>query len=84
MIKVLKLDDTYRRDQEFVDFSFLDCAKITTQSSSWVWKENMLTRYCLILVSDGCIKFKINKKIIPKRLSKVIHHICYISILWIS
>lgn len=62
MIKVLKLDDTYRRDQEFVDFSFLDCAKITTQSSSWVWKENMLTRYCLILVSDGCIKFKINKK----------------------
>ena len=62
MIKVLKTDDTYRRDQEFVDISFWDCTKITTQSSSWVWKSNMLMRYCLILVSDGCVKFNINKK----------------------
>ena len=62
MIKILKTDNTYRRDQEFIDVSFWDCAKIKTQNSSWVWQENMLTRYCLILVSDGAVTFKINKK----------------------
>ena len=62
MIKILKTDDTYRRDREFVDIAFYDCAKITTQSSSWVWKDNMLMRYCLILVSEGCVSFRINKK----------------------
>ena len=62
MIKILKTDNTYRRDQEFIDISFWDCAKIKTQNTPWEWKENMLTRYCLILVSDGSVRFKINKK----------------------
>ncbi|MBO5415314.1 MAG: helix-turn-helix domain-containing protein [Clostridia bacterium] len=62
MIKIMKTDDTYRRDKEFVDMAFYDCAKITTQSASWVWKDNMVMRYCLILVSDGCVSFRINKK----------------------
>lgn len=62
MIKVLKIDDTYRREQEFVDVKFGNCAKITTHGSSWIWKEHMIMKYHLILVSDGSVKFKINKK----------------------
>ena len=62
MIKIMKMDDVYRRDKEFVDVSFWDCAKIKTQNSFWKLDENMVMRYCLILVSDGCVSFKINKK----------------------
>ncbi len=62
MIKILKTDDSYRRDREFVDISFFSCTKITTQSNLWIWSENMLPRYCLILVSDGCVEFNLNKK----------------------
>ena len=62
MIKIMKTDETYRRDKEFVDVTFWDCAKITTQKTSWVWKDNMVMRYCLILISEGCVSFKINKK----------------------
>ncbi|HBF14300.1 MAG TPA: hypothetical protein DDW30_01175 [Clostridiales bacterium] len=62
MIKILKTDDTYRREQEFISFSFWDCAKIQTNSAAWAWKDTLMTRYCLIFVSDGRVSLRVNKR----------------------
>lgn len=62
MIKILKKDATYRREQDFSDLSFWNCTKITTQDPKWTWKGTMIQRYCIILVSDGNIELTIGKK----------------------
>ena len=61
MLKILKADDTYRREKEYASLSFLDCTKIKTEQMSRIWIDAMMTRYCLLFVSDGSAAFHINK-----------------------
>ena len=63
MIKILKQEKVYRRDEELVELQFWDCTKITIQDSDWKWDENLLQRYCIIYVTNGEFKFKINRKL---------------------
>ena len=62
MIRILKEDDTYRREKEFVSFSFWNCTKIKTDSTPLGWEDTMMTHYCLLFVSDGSVSFRVNKK----------------------
>ena len=62
MIKILKQEKVYRRDEELVGLQFWDCTKITIQESDWKWDENLLQYYCLSYVTSGEFEFKINRK----------------------
>lgn len=62
MIKILKQEKVYRRDEELVGLQFWDCTKITIQESDWKWDENLLQHYCLSYVTSGEFEFKINRK----------------------
>lgn len=62
MIRILKKDDTYRREQDFAELFFWNCTKITTQDPLWTWKANLIQRYCIILVSSGAVDITISKK----------------------
>ena len=62
MIKILKSDNIYRRDEEFIDLIFWDCTKISTGSATWKWNRNMLQHYYIIYVSEGNISCEVNSK----------------------
>ncbi len=62
MIKILKKDQTYRREQEYTEISFWNCTKITTQDPSWSWRTTMIQRYGILLVSEGCVEVTLVRK----------------------
>jgi len=64
MIKILKKDNFYRREREFIDLIFWDCTKINTGNEPWKWNRTMLQHYCIIYVPNGEVSFDINKETI--------------------